>query len=196
MRWICALAAFALLSGCFVKEYGYSAPYVARQPFFVEVPMNAPSISQQFRRGAGNADHLGLDFVAPLGTQVLAAAPGRVTRSFFDPAYGNMVELSHGTDANGAPILTRYAHLKERLAMAGSSVARGDPIGTLGRSGVLAGGLLHLHFEIWVGSRRDPQNAKDPNLFWIGGPGQVACFNGATNPPVSPFRISHPVMCR
>ncbi len=184
-----------LLAGCGLEPTGYSAPYPPPQPFAVVVPQNAASISQQYRPGQGSADHLGIDFISPMGTPVLAAASGRVTRSYFDPTYGNTVEISHGTDAEGRPILTRYAHLQTRIAQAGQSVARGEQIATLGRSGVL-GGFPHLHFEVWFGSLRDQDNTVDPNTLWVGGTGRVTCFAPGQAIPNRPFRITHPVTCR
>lgn len=190
-----ALFAFLLLAACGLDPTGYSAPYPPPQPFAVVVPPNAASLSQQYRRGGDGADHLGIDFISPMGTPVLAAAPGQVKRSYFDPAYGNIIELSHGTDAAGRPIVTRYAHLASRLAKVGATVPRGTRIGTLGRSGVL-GGFPHLHFEVWFGSQRDQSNTVDPNTLWVGGTGRVTCFAPGQAIPIRPFRITHPVVCR
>ena len=50
--------------------------------------------------------HEGLDFVSPLGTSVLASAPGVVTKSEWSGAYGNLVELR-----NAQGFHSRYAHL-------------------------------------------------------------------------------------
>ena len=51
--------------------------------------------------------HEGIDFVAPIGTPVLATADGVVLSAEYAGAYGNMVEVAH---ADG--FVTRYAHLK------------------------------------------------------------------------------------
>lgn len=187
--------AILALAGCGIEPAGYSAPYPPPQPFAVTVPANAPSISQQFRRGAAGGDHLGTDFIAAVGTPVLAAAPGRVTRSFFDPAYGNTVEIDHGRDPAGQQIVTRYVHLNSRDVPVGAAVSRGQQIGSLGRTGVLSGGIAHLHFEVWAGSQRDPGNAVDPNTLWARGPGRVGCFDPSRPVPDRPFRITHPVVC-
>lgn len=192
-----ALFATSLLctSGCALDPTGYSAPYPPPQPFAVTVPQGAASLSQQFRRGGG-ADHLGTDFISPVGTPVLAAADGQVTRSFFDPAYGHTVVIAHGADDTGRPVTTRYAHLAARSVTPGTPVSRGQQIATLGRSGVLAGGIAHLHFEVWIGSQNDPDNARDPNTLWADGTGRVTCFDAARTIPPRPFRITHPVACR
>src|SRR3546814_2760573 len=45
--------------------------------------------------GAG-ALHAGLDFRGPIGTPILAAAPGRVSFVGRKSGYGNVVEVDHG----------------------------------------------------------------------------------------------------
>jgi len=87
------------------------------------------------------AMHEGLDFVAAVGTPVLASAAGTVTRSARDASYGNVVEISH---IEG--FVTRYAHLNQRLVQEGQQVQRGQPIGQLGNTGRSTG--PHLHFEV------------------------------------------------
>ncbi|MEO1196889.1 MAG: M23 family metallopeptidase [Pseudomonadota bacterium] len=195
LKTVACVVGLVCTAACGLDPTGYSAPYPPPQPFAVVVPKNAPSISQQFRRGIG-ADHIGTDFIAAVGTPVVAAAAGRVTRSFFDPAYGHTIELTHGQDRAGRPIVTRYAHLETRSVAPGTSVQRGQHIGTLGRSGVLAGGIAHLHFEVWIGKRRDPENARDPNTLWALGTGRVTCFDPGRRVPADPFRITHPVACK
>jgi murein DD-endopeptidase MepM/ murein hydrolase activator NlpD len=87
------------------------------------------------------AMHEGLDFVAPLGTPVLATAAGSVTRSAFDSTYGNVIEVSH---IEG--FTTRYAHLSQRNAQVGQRVTRGQTLGLLGSTGRSTG--PHLHYEV------------------------------------------------
>ena len=66
--------------------------------------------------------HQGIDFAAPTGTPVLAAADGVVTRAGFAGGYGRIIQLQHpdGTE-------TRYAHL--------SGFARGLRQGQPGQPG-------------------------------------------------------------
>lgn len=87
------------------------------------------------------AIHEGVDFVAPVGTPILAAAGGVVAASEYHPEYGNMIEIDHG---NG--LLTRYAHASKRLVKLGDIVLRGQKIATVGNSGRSTG--PHLHFEV------------------------------------------------
>jgi murein DD-endopeptidase MepM/ murein hydrolase activator NlpD len=95
------------------------------------------------------AFHEGMDFVAEMGTAIVAAAGGVVVYSDFHPQYGNMVEIDHG---NG--LVSRYAHASKRLVKLGELVLSGGKIAEVGRTGRATG--AHLHFE--VRHRGVPQN--------------------------------------
>jgi murein DD-endopeptidase MepM/ murein hydrolase activator NlpD len=88
-----------------------------------------------------NTFHDGVDFVAPIGTPVNAAAGGVVVASEHQAEYGNMIEIDHG---NG--LSSRYAHLSKRLVNVGDVVLRGQNIGAVGSTGRSTG--AHLHFEV------------------------------------------------
>jgi len=90
--------------------------------------------------GAG-AMHSGLDFPGPIGTPILAAAPGRVVYVGQKSGYGNVVEVDHGQG-----ILTRYAHLSGFTSTVGAQVAAGQQIAKMGSTGRSTGS--HLHFEV------------------------------------------------
>ena len=90
--------------------------------------------------GAG-AMHSGLDFPGPMGTPILAAAPGRVVYVGQKSGYGNVVEVDHGQG-----ILTRYAHLSGFTSKIGAQVAAGEQIAKMGSTGRSTGS--HLHFEV------------------------------------------------
>jgi murein DD-endopeptidase MepM/ murein hydrolase activator NlpD len=85
--------------------------------------------------------HEGIDFVAPIGTPVLATAAGVVVRAEYAGAYGLMVEVAH---ADG--FVTRYAHLKTIQVKPQDVVERHDAVGTLGNTGRSTG--PHLHYEV------------------------------------------------
>lgn len=85
--------------------------------------------------------HEGLDFVSPVGSPVMASAPGVVTKSEWSGAYGNLVEVRHAEGFH-----TRYAHLSERKVVEGDKIDRGAVIGALGNTGRSTG--PHLHYEI------------------------------------------------
>jgi murein DD-endopeptidase MepM/ murein hydrolase activator NlpD len=97
--------------------------------------------------------HEGIDFVAPIGTPVLATAAGVVLRAEFAGAYGHMVEVAH---ADG--FVTRYAHLKTIQVKPQDVIERHDAVGTLGNTGRSTG--PHLHYEvIYKGRAMHPAKA-------------------------------------
>lgn len=85
--------------------------------------------------------HEGIDFVAPVGTPVLATAAGEVIRAEYAGAYGNLVELAHPQG-----FVTRYAHLNTIVVRPGEQVAQHAELGTLGNTGRSTG--PHLHYEV------------------------------------------------
>ena len=88
------------------------------------------------------ARHEGLDFTAMLGTPIVAAADGTVTRSGWEDTYGNIVEITH---AEG--FMTRYAHISKRHVTEGQRVKRGQHIADVGSTGRSTG--PHLHYEVF-----------------------------------------------
>jgi murein DD-endopeptidase MepM/ murein hydrolase activator NlpD len=87
--------------------------------------------------------HEGVDFVAPTGTNVAAAAAGVVVSAERHPQYGNFVEIDHGND-----LTTRYAHASKILVKPGQLVKRGQTIAEVGSTGRSTG--PHLHFEVRI----------------------------------------------
>lgn len=85
--------------------------------------------------------HEGIDFVAPVGTPVVAAAAGQIVQARYNGAYGNMVEVAH---AEG--FVTRYAHLQTIDVALGQAVGAGERLGRLGNTGRSTG--PHLHYEV------------------------------------------------
>lgn len=95
------------------------------------------------------AMHAGVDFAAPVGTPIFAAAGGVVVSAEMHPTYGNTIELDHGND-----LRTLYAHASRIDVKAGDLVRRGQKIGAVGTTGRSTG--PHLHFEVHV--KGVPQN--------------------------------------
>lgn len=88
------------------------------------------------------AEHCGLDFVAPVGTEVYATGEGIVTLlNFSRTGYGNELVINHSFGYS-----TRYAHLKKFFVTEGEWVKRGQLIGLVGNSGRSTG--PHLHYEV------------------------------------------------
>lgn len=90
--------------------------------------------------------HAGIDFSAPTGTPVRAAASGVVAASQYMRGYGNVVMIAHGSDMS-----TVYGHLSRRMVSAGTHVTKGQVIGASGATGLATG--PHLHFEVRVHGR-------------------------------------------
>lgn len=98
-----------------------------------------------------SALHTGLDFQAPPGTPILAAAGGVVVMQEVHAQYGNMIEVDHGKG-----LLTRYAHASRIFVKNGDLIKRGQKIAEVGNTGRSTG--PHLHFEVLVqGVFQDPQ---------------------------------------
>ncbi len=87
------------------------------------------------------AMHEGIDFNAPTGTPVVAAADGVVVTAEFHPEFGNMIDIDHGDG-----LTSRYAHLSRSDVKAGRLVKRDELIGAVGSTGRSTGS--HLHFEV------------------------------------------------
>ena len=86
--------------------------------------------------------HAGLDFTAPVGTPIYAAADGVVKDAGFNTGgYGNRVVVNHGFGYE-----TLYAHMVRIKARVGTKVKRGEVIGYVGSTGKSTG--PHLHYEV------------------------------------------------
>ncbi|MEW9899826.1 M23 family metallopeptidase [Chitinivorax sp. PXF-14] len=87
------------------------------------------------------AVHNGIDFVAPIGTPILAVDAGVVKSAGLTPQFGWSVELDHGHG-----VTTRYAHALRVVVVAGQQVAEGQKLAEVGSTGRSTG--PHLHFEV------------------------------------------------
>ncbi len=117
----------------------------------VAVGYNASSFGWRFDPFNGRSSfHEGIDFAAPTGTPISAAAGGVVISSEYHHQFGNMLEVDHG---NG--IVSRYAHASRLLVRVGDIVRRGQHVADIGSTGRSTG--AHLHFEVLVmGVQQDP----------------------------------------
>lgn len=91
--------------------------------------------------------HRGDDLVAKKGTPVYAAADGTVTQAVYHYAWGNFVQLDHGTGPDGCHWTTLYSHLDSYTVEPGQRVRRGELIGYVGSTGYSTGNHLHLEVE-------------------------------------------------
>ena len=86
--------------------------------------------------------HSGMDFAAPVGTQIFAPGDGVVVSEESNYwGYGNMLTIDHGYGYK-----TQYAHLSKFAVRKGQKVKRGQLIGYVGNTGKSTGS--HLHYEV------------------------------------------------
>lgn len=118
-------------------------------------PITGGRLSSRFgRRSAptkgASTYHKGIDWATPVGTAVMASAPGTVTKAGWGRGYGYVVYIDH---ADGRQ--TRYGHLSKVLVSVGQQVSQGEKIALSGNTGVSTG--PHVHFEILInGSQVNP----------------------------------------
>ncbi len=94
-------------------------------------------------RTQGVHGHNGVDYAAPVGTSIIAAADGEVmiSRTGWNGGYGTYIVIKH---ANGTQTL--YAHMSQLNVNPGEKVVKGQVIGKMGNTGQSTG--PHVHFEI------------------------------------------------
>jgi murein DD-endopeptidase MepM/ murein hydrolase activator NlpD len=91
--------------------------------------------------------HRGIDIAAPIGTPVVAVAPGVVVSAGWNEGgYGNLVEIQHPDGS-----VTLYAHNNRILVRRGQEVAQGQQISEMGSTGRSTG--PHCHFEVHPNGR-------------------------------------------
>jgi lysostaphin len=91
--------------------------------------------------------HKGIDVAAPVGTPIVAVAPGVVVRSGWNSGgYGNLVDIKHSDGS-----LSRYAHNSRLMVKAGQQVEQGQQIAAMGSTGNSTG--PHCHFEIHLSGK-------------------------------------------
>jgi murein DD-endopeptidase MepM/ murein hydrolase activator NlpD len=95
--------------------------------------------------GAVTSRHLGVDYAGAVGAPILAANRGVVALvdTFF--LAGNVVYVDHG-----GGVVTGYFHMSKPLVAAGDTVARGQQIGLVGKTGRVTG--PHLHWSARYGT--------------------------------------------
>ena len=92
--------------------------------------------------------HAGMDFSAPIGTDIYSTGDGVVTWADWRQGYGMCIIIDHGYGFE-----TLYAHMSEYVAKVGQKVKRGELIGKVGSTGKSTG--PHLHYEVHVKGKAD-----------------------------------------
>jgi murein DD-endopeptidase MepM/ murein hydrolase activator NlpD len=104
--------------------------------------------------------HNGIDFAAPCGSPIYAAAAGEVILTSpvgQSGGYGNRLIIDHGLHG-GVDLTTTYNHLT-RFVVTSGRVARGQLVAYSGTTGLSTG--CHLHFET-----REDGNPVNPRLWF------------------------------
>ncbi len=145
--------------GCGQPGY-YDSQGRSFQKQFLKSPLNYRRISSQF--GMRNHPvlrrvrmHTGIDYSAPHGTPVVAAAAGVVTALGWERGYGKVVRVRHDRKRS-----TVYGHLSSFApgVRKGARVDQNQLIGRVGATGLATG--PHLHYEYLENGRSlDPGRA-------------------------------------
>lgn len=88
--------------------------------------------------------HKGVDFGAPTGTPIVAAADGVVSFAGWHGGHGKYVKLTHSGGLG-----TGYGHMSRIAVRSGERVTQGEIIGYVGSTGLSTG--PHLHYEVYKG---------------------------------------------
>ncbi len=138
----------------YYSEKGFSAK---KQFMKTPISMNRARISSQYGRRNHptlkySKMHSGVDFAAPTGTPIYAAADGIIEKRGRYGSAGNMIVLKHGK------YITRYLHMNgfKSGQKVGQRISQGQVIGYVGTTGRSTG--PHLHYEIRLASNNEAVN--------------------------------------
>lgn len=104
------------------------------------------------------ANHFGIDILAPLNTPVKAILDGHVISSDWTLETGNTIAIQHANS-----VVSFYKHNARNLKSLGEMVKAGEAVAIVGNTGEISSGP-HLHFELWIdGQPEDPAEYIDFN---------------------------------
>jgi murein DD-endopeptidase MepM/ murein hydrolase activator NlpD len=138
VKRLLVLPAIVAIQAC---ASGTPSPNVREIPSGWPVAHGTITVTAEFGEKRDGRRHQGIDLAAPSGTEVHAAAAGRVVFAGKDGRYGKTVVIDHGGGWR-----TRYAHLKRIDVHHGQRVRGGVIVGRVGKSGNATG--PHLHYEV------------------------------------------------
>lgn len=140
----------------------YTADGRSMRKSFLRAPVNFKYVSSNFSKARFHPvqkrwkAHNGTDYVAPVGTPVMAAGDGRVIEAGYNRFNGNYVFIQHGEK-----YVTKYLHFKKKAVKKGDYVKQGQTVGYLGGTGMAT--APHLHYEFLVdGVHRNPRTVELP----------------------------------
>ncbi len=131
------------------EENWYKPDGRTRTKPFLRTPLEYSRVTGPFGEKRKRGYHGGVDFAAPTGTPIRAAADGVVEMAQWNGGYGQYVRLKH---PKYGPYKTCYAHLSKIKVKKGQKVKQGDIIGLVGSTGNSTG--PHLHYEFKVKDKR------------------------------------------
>ncbi|EHK5437244.1 peptidoglycan DD-metalloendopeptidase family protein [Aeromonas hydrophila] len=147
----------------------YTPDGKAMRKSFLRAPVNFKYISSNFNPRrlhpvTGKVrPHNGIDYVAPVGTPIMAAGSGSVVAAGYNQFNGNYVFIKHAGN-----YVTKYLHLSKRTVNKGQRVKQGQTIGNLGGTGRVTG--PHLHYEFVVGGvHKNPRTLNLPQAETLSG---------------------------
>lgn len=115
---------------------------------FLKAPVEFSRISSRFNKKRFHPvlkkvkAHLGTDYAAPRGTEIVAVGDGVVTKSSYTRGNGKYVKIRHNDTYT-----TQYLHMSRRNVKEGQAVRQGDVIGYVGSTGLATG--PHVCFRFW-----------------------------------------------
>lgn len=134
-------------------------------------------------------EHDGVDFACPIGTKLVAAAPGHVVMIRDNWLRGGItIAVDHGHG-----LITQYTHCWKPLVNLGQYLRRGEPLALSGSAGLdmtISFPWLppHLHFMVWDHGRPvDPflkANEADHAGTWLSDNTPTTALNLETSPPL------------
>ncbi len=110
-------------------------------------PTNETRVSSDFGQiryiNGEYSRHSGIDYAAPLGTEIYAANHGVIEYAGFLQLSGNTIVIEHGLG-----LKSYYMHMDSLAVETGDFVNKGDFVGTLGTTGYSTG--PHLHYQVSI----------------------------------------------
>ncbi|MFG0874939.1 peptidoglycan DD-metalloendopeptidase family protein [Aeromonas media] len=162
----------------------YTPEGKAMRKSFLRAPVNFKYISSNFNPRrlhpvTGKVrPHNGIDYVAPVGTPIMAAGGGSVVAAGYNQFNGNYVFIKHAGN-----YVTKYLHLSKRTVNKGQRVKQGQTIGLLGGTGRVTG--PHLHYEFVVGGvHKNPRTLTLPQAETLTGRA-LASFKAQARPQLA-----------